>query len=225
MDTVPALGVAKAPGPAARRHRTGPSRNGVAWVVALSYGAVVSYLHFELGLADRLYWSVPWWDLLTHSAAGFGVAAVVYLLAPRLFRSPVALLVTVPMIVLAAGAWFEVYERVFRTFWYDWTYAQYTQDTLVDLVMDGLGAVVFALVVLSHRGLAAAARASRRALRDWRAPTGRDSGADRPLREAIGGRNRSTSRVDSATRPGSRHTEPARTPTTLLVGSRRAVRA
>lgn len=131
--------------------RSGPSRNLLAWTLALAYAAVVSYLHFELGLGDRLYWTVAWWDLLTHSAAGLGVAAIGYLLAPRLFRSPVALLVTLPLVVLAAGAWFEVYERVFRTFWLEWSHARYVEDTLVDLVMDVLGAYAFAGWVLVRR--------------------------------------------------------------------------
>lgn len=113
--------------------------------VVVAWGAVVTVTHFT-SMALFLYTRIWWWDLFVHAASGFGVAALLYVFKPRLLRSPVALLVVLPMVVAAVGTWFEVYERLFTDFWVHWTTAVYLQDTWADIVADTAGAVVFGVV-------------------------------------------------------------------------------
>jgi hypothetical protein len=107
-----------------------------------AFGVGVTALHFG-STAIRLYARVWWWDVFVHALSGLGVAAAVYVLRPRLLGRPLALLVALPAVVLAVGAWFEVYERLFTDFWQPWSTAHYREDTLVDLVADWIGAVAF----------------------------------------------------------------------------------
>ncbi|WP_416840841.1 hypothetical protein [Haloferax sp. DFSO52] len=113
--------------------------------VVFAWGGAVTFTHFT-SMALFLYTKIWWWDLFVHAASGFGVAALLYVLHPRLLRSPVALLVVLPMAVAAIGTWFEVYERLFTDFWVDWTMAYYLEDTWADIVADTAGAVVFGVV-------------------------------------------------------------------------------
>ena len=113
--------------------------------VVLAWGGVVTFTHFT-SMFFFLYTKIWWWDLFVHAASGFGVAALLYVFKPRLLRSPVALLVVLPMVVAAIGTWFEVYERLFTDFWVDWTTAYYLEDTWADIVADTFGAVVFGVV-------------------------------------------------------------------------------
>lgn len=113
------------------------------WVIIGLWSISVSGLHFG-GLYYDIYTTVSWWDLLTHSLSGFGVAAVLGLT----FRSSTT---TIPYwvipAVLAIGSGFEVYEFVFKTFWYDWTFRFYLIDTVVDLVVNTAGAATFVIAV------------------------------------------------------------------------------
>ncbi|KAB1187936.1 MULTISPECIES: hypothetical protein [Haloferax] len=113
--------------------------------VVATWGGAVTITHF-VSMALFLYTKIWWWDIFVHAASGFGVAALLYVFKPRLFRSPVALLVVLPVAVAAIGTWFEVYERLFTDFWVEWTTAYYLEDTGVDIVADTAGAVVFGLV-------------------------------------------------------------------------------
>ncbi|WP_411964037.1 hypothetical protein [Haloferax sp. YSMS24] len=113
--------------------------------VVVVWGGVVTFTHFA-SMFFFLYTKIWWWDLFVHAASGFGVAALLYVFNPRLLRSPVALLVVLPMAVAAIGTWFEVYERLFTDFWVDWTTAYYLEDTWADIVADTAGAVVFGVV-------------------------------------------------------------------------------
>jgi hypothetical protein len=128
------------------------SRSLVAWGLVAVWSLAVCIAHFG-GLAYRTYWQIAWWDVLTHTAAGLGVAAILYLLRPDLYRSPVALFVALPLTVLAIGAGFEVYERVFRTFWHSWSVAYYVEDTVIDLVMDTAGALALSVLVVLVRAV------------------------------------------------------------------------
>ncbi|AHZ23658.1 MULTISPECIES: hypothetical protein [Haloferax] len=117
------------------------------WVFVGVWAVFVSALHFG-GLAYDIYTKLWWWDLLTHTLSGFGVAGVLFLVFPRLFedtRAPVV----VGTLILAIGAGFEVYEYLFKDFWYGWSMAYYVEDTLVDLVVDVLGGLVFVAFVNS----------------------------------------------------------------------------
>ena len=123
-----------------------------AWLFVLGWGALVSALHFG-GLAYHIYTRFWWWDLVTHSMSGAGVAAIFYLFRPAALRSPVGLLVVVPLFVLGVGAGFEVYEYFFKDFWWGWSQSYYLRDTLIDLGMDALGAYLFVVVLRGRNAL------------------------------------------------------------------------
>lgn len=112
-----------------------------AWAAFAVYAAVVTALH-AYGLSARLYWSIPSYDLLTHSLSGAGVAALGSLLG--VFRGSTRRRMAVAAATLVVvGAGFEVYERLFRTFWQSWTLATYLEDTAVDVVVDAVGGAAF----------------------------------------------------------------------------------
>jgi hypothetical protein len=116
------------------------------------FGAVVTALHFaSMGLF--LYSKIWWWDMLVHALSGGGVAAVLYVYRPRLARGGFALFVVLPLLVLAIGTWFEVYERLFTDFWVNWSRAFYLEDTGIDLVADTVGAVCFSLLIWARARL------------------------------------------------------------------------
>ncbi|KAB1189235.1 MULTISPECIES: hypothetical protein [Haloferax] len=125
--------------------RTSLSREPWLWVFVGVWAVFVSVLHFG-GLAYGIYTKIWWWDLLTHSLSGFGVAGVLFLVFPQTFngsRAPVV----VAGVILAIGAGFEVYEYLFKDFWYGWSAAYYFEDTVTDLVVDVLGALAFVVLV------------------------------------------------------------------------------
>jgi hypothetical protein len=121
-------------------------RNAPAELLAVAvWGVACTATHF-LSMHFHLYSQIHWWDTTVHAASGFGVAGVVFVLRPRLFRHPLALLVAIPAVVLAVGTWFEVYERLFTTFWVTWPTEFYLRDTGVDIVADTAGAAAFGAV-------------------------------------------------------------------------------
>jgi hypothetical protein len=113
---------------------------GIVWITLLAYSLVVCALHFG-GLAYEVYTAVWWWDILTHSLSGFGVAA--WLAVVRFTPVEAHQLVVLPLVVVAIGAGFEVYEYLFKDFYVDWTLTYYAVDTVVDLLCDGVGAFAF----------------------------------------------------------------------------------
>ncbi len=125
----------------------------LAWVSIAAWSGLVSALHFG-GIYYNVYTRLPWWDLLTHAMGGAGVAAVLAATFRRpTLRSPA----WIPLGVLAIGAGFEVYEFVFKTFWYRWSLSFYVVDTAVDLAVNTVGAVVVAGAVAVYRRRAGAA--------------------------------------------------------------------
>jgi hypothetical protein len=134
------------------------SRERWLWAFVGVLAMFVSVLHFG-GLAYRVYITFWWWDLLTHSLSGFGVAGVLFIVFPRAFDGSRAPLV-VAGIIFAIGAGFELYEFLFKDFWYGWSTAYYAEDTLTDLVVDvlgGLGFLVFIDWVARNRTASTAA--------------------------------------------------------------------
>lgn len=120
------------------------------WTVLGLYSAAVAGLHFG-GIQWNIYTLVHWWDLLTHALSGAGVAALLYMTFHAPIdgnRSPRWL---VPA-VLAFGAGFELYEFVFKDFWYAWTVRFYLVDTVIDLVAGAAGAILVVIVILAVRG-------------------------------------------------------------------------
>lgn len=144
------------------RRDLGARRTALPWVAVGLWSVLVSALHFG-GLEYGVYVAVPWWDLLTHAMGGTGVAAILYLGFCRPVRAIDAPWWILPAL-LAIGAGFEVYEYLFKSFWWGWTLRYYAVDTAIDLVLDVAGA---ALVVLGHVGL-----------RFLTAPAGADRGAE-----------------------------------------------
>ncbi|WP_380681185.1 hypothetical protein [Salinigranum sp. GCM10025319] len=113
---------------------------GIVWAALVAYSLVVCALHFG-GLEYEIYTRLWWWDLLTHSLSGFGVAAWLCFVRFTPFESNQ--LLVVPLVVVVIGGGFEVYEYLFKDFYVEWTTAYYAADTVIDLVVDGLGAAAF----------------------------------------------------------------------------------
>ena len=119
----------------------------LAWVSLAAWSVLVSVLHFG-GVRYGVYTRLPWWDLLTHAMGGVGVAGILAMtFRTATLRSPVWLVSG----VLATGAGFEVYEFVFKTFWYRWSLWFYVTDTAIDLVVNTSGAVVVAVAAAGYR--------------------------------------------------------------------------
>ncbi len=128
-------------GSQASMNRLDLARDPRVWAFVGLWAVFVSALHFG-GLEYGIYTRIWWWDLLTHSLSGFGVAGVLFVVFPRVYdgaRAPVV----VATIILAIGAGFEVYEYLFKDFWYGWSAAYYAEDTATDLVVDVVGALGF----------------------------------------------------------------------------------
>jgi hypothetical protein len=120
---------------------------GIATAALVAYSLVVCALHFG-GLAFEVYTAIWWWDLLTHSLSGFGVAA--WLSVVRFVPLDARQVLVLPLVVVVIGAGFEVYEYLFKDFYVEWTLTYYVTDTIVDLVVDGLGAAAFTVWVRSR---------------------------------------------------------------------------
>ncbi|MFB6090155.1 MAG: hypothetical protein ABEJ97_03775 [Halobellus sp.] len=129
-----------------------------AWAAVAAWSIFVSGLHFG-GLHYDVYNTYPWWDLLTHATGGLGVAAVLGItFREETLRSPAWIVAA----VAAIGAGFEVYEFVFKTFWYRWSLGYYVTDTVIDLAINTSGAVAFAAAVALYRRRAGASPANAR---------------------------------------------------------------
>jgi hypothetical protein len=125
------------------------NRETVYWSVLGLYSAGVAVLHFG-GMRLDVYTAVHWWDLLTHALGGIGVAALLHLTFAGRSGSPRPTGWLVPA-VLAIGAGFEIYEFVFKDFWYAWPLRFYLVDTVVDLVFGAIGAAVVVVAVAAYR--------------------------------------------------------------------------
>jgi hypothetical protein len=126
------------------------------WLLVVAWGALVTGLHFG-GLALGIYTRFFWWDVLTHAMGGAGVGGV--LLHGLRDRTPPG---TAPWwlvsAVAAVGAGFEVYEFVFKDFWYRWSFRFYLVDTAVDIVVNTAGAAVLVLAVVASNRVRATRR-------------------------------------------------------------------
>jgi hypothetical protein len=119
------------------------------WTALTLWSVAVSGLHFA-GVIFEVYAAVSWWDLLTHSMSGVGIAAVAAFSTRTQAVAHGAVWWIVPT-VLAIGAGFEVYEFLFKSFWYEWTLHHYAVDTVVDLCMNTFGATLVAVSVTCYR--------------------------------------------------------------------------
>jgi len=99
-------------------------------VVALLLSALLSALNWW-AMIDFLYWKYLWLDIPMHFLGGF--ASAVFLIGLLYRRRP--LLLAVAIVAIAVG--WEVFEYVFRLP----RDPNYAFDTLLDLVMDTIGAI------------------------------------------------------------------------------------
>jgi hypothetical protein len=130
-----------------RRELPRGDRRSLVWTVLAAWSALVTVLHFG-GIRYGIYTRLPWWDLLTHAMGGAGVAAIIAMtFRDSTLRSPAWLASG----VFAIGAGFEVYEFVFKTFWYRWSVSFYVVDTVTDLLVNTSGAAAVALAVGLYR--------------------------------------------------------------------------
>jgi hypothetical protein len=130
-----------------RRELPRGDRRSLAWASIAAWSALVSVLHFG-GVRYAIYTRLPWWDLLTHAMGGLGVAGLFAMIfRASTLRAPAWLVSG----VFAVGAGFEVYEFVFKTFWYRWSLWFYVTDTAVDLLVNTTGAVAVAVAVYGYR--------------------------------------------------------------------------
>ena len=136
-----------APVEQARRDLRRP-RTALAWALLAGWSALVTALH-AYGLSEGVYTAVPWWDLLTHTTGGVGVAAFLWLSYRRHGPPSGAPLWLVPAVLLI-GAGFEVYEYLFKSFWWEWTLRYYAVDTVIDLALDAAGAGVVTVAVAAR---------------------------------------------------------------------------
>lgn len=100
----------------------------------------------------ELYTSITWWDLLIHFLCAGGLAAVAYLLLARYGAVPLpgshpgAAIILTTTLGLALGVLWEIVEWVGFTFITQQIYVTY-EDTISDLIMGGLGALVGGCVI------------------------------------------------------------------------------
>ncbi|MDO8729346.1 MAG: hypothetical protein Q7K26_05715 [bacterium] len=100
---------------------------------AFSLIIVLGTLHF-IAETFYLYWTFWWLDIMMHLLAGFsGALVVLWFLGP--FNIVRLLTITLVCLFIVAIAW-EIFEYV-----YDLTQStNYWQDTILDLIADGIGA-------------------------------------------------------------------------------------
>jgi len=124
------------------------NRIAVVWLGLIAWSVTVTTLHFA-GVTLDIYSAISWWDMLTHSMSGFGIAALAVLTHRDAVSKYGSAWWVVPTIV-AIGAGFEVYEFVFKAFWHEWTLQEYIVDTVVDLGMNTVGGTVVASAVSGY---------------------------------------------------------------------------
>lgn len=126
-------------------------RTAAFWAGIGIYSAAITALHFW-GISSGTYTTLQWYDSFTHAASGAGVAVLLYLTFHRPTSGDRPTLWIVPA-VLAFGAGFEVYEFVFKDFWYEWPLQYYLVDTVADLFFGVVGGAVVVALVAGYRSL------------------------------------------------------------------------
>lgn len=123
-----------------RSDLTSPRTGSRRWVALGLWTLFVTVLHFG-GLATGQYTRFFWYDMMTHAMGGAGVGVGLALGLRNAVPARTSAWWIVPA-VLSVGAAFEVYEFVFRPFWYSWPLAFYARDTLLDIVVNTIGGVL-----------------------------------------------------------------------------------
>jgi hypothetical protein len=115
------------------------------WLALVLWTSVVTVLHFG-GLASGQYTRFFWYDMMTHAMGGAGVGMGLALGLRNVVPPRTSAWWIVPA-VLSVGAAFEVYEFVFRSFWYSWSLPFYARDTLLDIVVNTIGGVLVVVLL------------------------------------------------------------------------------
>lgn len=106
-------------------------------LIGLSLTLLFWLLNF-IALTFYLYWTTGWYDYMMHFLGGLTVGVLVIWTFNIKNKSPLSFLVVFISVLVVGGGW-EVFEYV-----NDITFSTegYTLDTIHDLIMDSLGAVV-----------------------------------------------------------------------------------
>jgi hypothetical protein len=102
-------------------------------------GIVVAFLH-KIALSWSLYWSVWWYDIMMHFLGGFLIALIVLLIIARfkiIILNPNLIFLLMIGGVSIVGLGWELFEVFFELI----DIKTSKLDTILDLVMDVLGAV------------------------------------------------------------------------------------
>lgn len=89
----------------------------------------------DIALAEFLYWRWWWFDILMHFLGGVLVGALA-LFVSDLFKTPFTL--TFVIFLVGIGVGWEVFERMFGLY----NAIGYWEDTILDLIMDTIGALI-----------------------------------------------------------------------------------
>ena len=109
---------------------------------ALGLIAILAFLHL-IALEFYFYWTLWWYDIMMHTLAGLsgGLAALWFLNTTNSVRALLLALLS----VMIFGITYEVFEYIYDII----SPGSYWQDTILDLICDGLGAILASMYVMS----------------------------------------------------------------------------
>lgn len=107
----------------------------------------LSFAHLS-AIYLKLYWLLPWYDIMMHFAGGFFVMVLLLYLRAKHSSFKNVSWFTLLVGVICIGVLWELYEYVLKT-----TYSPegYRLDTTMDLLMDVVGAVFGVLLLTNFR--------------------------------------------------------------------------
>ena len=124
-------------------------RKSLLLYTALVLIALLAVLHFIAG-AFYFYWTIWWYDLMTHTLGGF-IGALVILWFIKSQDNFKTFLITLGCLIAVGIVW-EVFEYIYDIA----ALTDYWQDTFSDLAFDGLGAIaacLYAMRVLNPKSV------------------------------------------------------------------------
>ena len=112
--------------------------------MALGLVALLGALHF-VAIEFYFYWTLWWYDLMMHTLAGFSGGLIVLWFLRSLDNFIIISLVLIS--VMIAGVAYEVFEYIYDII----PPGNYWQDTIFDIVSDGVGAILACLYAMGGR--------------------------------------------------------------------------
>lgn len=115
--------------------------------LALGFAIVLAGLNYIAGIF-YFYWTLGWYDYMMHFLGGMSIALLVaWFISHKNFSRTNALIIIFLATMIVGGAW-EVFEYVNGI-----TFAieGYTLDTIHDLLMDALGALIVGYLYIRKR--------------------------------------------------------------------------